>query len=103
MSARNLSPDRYCHEPYGPGTHVVLLCLPDDLAQAALAPYGRVAARVGSVTFWVCRIGSVADAEAVQAIRYPQYRFIRNGSEQHCHTGVMTDDEILECLDHLED
>lgn len=98
-----LTADHYYDEPYGAGTHIVLLCLPDDLCEAAQAPYSRVASRMPFATFWLCRIASVADAESVQAIRFPQYRFVRNGCEKLVHTGLLDDAELTACFDRLED
>lgn len=98
-----LAADRYYDEPYQAGTHVVLLTQPDDLADAAYGPYERVSRRMPAVHFWHVEIGSVADVEAVQALRFPQYRFFRDGSERHAHLGLLDDEQLIECFDHLED
>jgi hypothetical protein len=100
---RTLQPDRYYDEPYGAGLHCILLCLDDDLYGEAVGPFERVAAHVRLCTFWLCRVESVEDAEAVQAIRYPQYRFIRDGSERYVHVGVLNDEELVDCFDRLEE
>lgn len=100
---KRLEPDRYYDEPYGRGTHVVLLALAgDDLTGPSVRAFERVSEVAGSFTFWLVEITSVGDAEAVQAIRYPQYRFIQNGNERHQHVGILEDEELLEAFDHLE-
>ena len=99
---KRLSPSDYHEAPYRPGTHVVLLVLPDELAVAASGPFRRTADTMPSVTFWVVPIESPEDAEIVQAVRYPQYRFFRNGNECYCHVGLLDDDELAECFDKLE-
>lgn len=100
---KRLRPSDYCAGPYGVGTHCVLLVLADDLMQAAAGPFRRAAEQMSTVTFWVCGIESTADAEAVQAIRFPQYRFVRDGTERYSHTGLLDDDELADCFDKLED
>lgn len=100
---KRLDSESYYDEPYRAGTHVVLLCLPDDLAEAAYGPYERVSDRMLGVTFWCLEVASVADAETVQALRFPQYRFFRDGSERYVHLGLLDDARLIECFDHLED
>lgn len=97
-----LDPADYYDAPYGHGTHVVLLILADELAVAASGPFKRAAETTPTVRFYVCCIDSPEAAEAVQAVRYPQYRFVRNGSERYCHVGLLDDDELAECFDKLE-
>ena len=99
---RRIEPTDYYEQPYGRGTHVVLLVIADDLAAAAAGPFKRAAETMPAVSFWVCCVTSPEDAEAVQAVRYPQYRFIRNGQECYCHVGLLDDDELVECFDKLE-
>lgn len=99
---RQLSPDRYYDEPYGAGLHVVLLCRPDELQRAAAGPYERVSNMMPTTAFWAVTIATEADAESVQAIRFPQYRFLRDGSELSVHIGLMDDDQLVDCFDHLE-
>lgn len=100
---RGLNSDRYYDEPYRPGTHVVLLALAGDpLTRAAIRPFERVSKLARSFSFWLVEIASTAQAEAVQAIRFPQYRFVQNGSETYQHTGVLEDEELLETFDHLD-
>lgn len=100
---RGLSPDRYYDEPYRHGAHVVLLALTGDpLTRAALRPFERVSKMTQSFSFWLVEIASTAQAEAIQAIRFPQYRFVQNGSETHQHVGVLEDEELIEAFDHLD-
>jgi hypothetical protein len=100
---QRLNAEDYHDAPYGRGMHVVLLCLADDLAVAASGPVRRLAETMPTVTFHVCCVTSPEQAETVQAVRYPQYRFVRNGSERYCHVGLLDDDELAECFDKLED
>lgn len=100
---RRLSSESYYDEPYGPGTHCIVLVMPDELAVAAAPAVKQAAELKPSVTFWVCSIETPEQAEAVQAIRYPQYRLIRDGQERYCHVGLLEYDELLECFDKLED
>jgi hypothetical protein len=100
---QRLNPSDYYTGPYGRGTHCVVLVLADDMLPAVASPFRRVAEQFRTVTFWVCGIESTDDAEAVQAIRFPQYRFIRDGTERYCHTGLLEDNELACCFDKLED
>lgn len=100
---RRLNPTDYYDGPYRPGTHCVLLALADELTAAAAPPVRRVADAMPTVTFWICNVTGPEDAEAVQAVRYPQYRFIRDGTERHCHVGLLDDDQLVDCFDKLED
>lgn len=100
---KQLDPDRYYDEPYGRGIHCVLLVLVDDeLSEAAVRAFQRVSSLTRAVTFWLVPIVTTAQAEAVQALRYPQYRFFHDGNERLHRTGVLDDDELLEALDHCE-
>jgi hypothetical protein len=98
---RRITAEQYYEHPYQPGLHVVLLCLPDDLAETAAAPLARLAQRAPNLHIWVCQVQSVEDAETVQALRYPQYRIIRDGSERYQHTGLLDDAQIEDALDNL--
>lgn len=93
----------YYDVAYGPGAHVVLLVLADDdLTGPAVRAFSRISEMTESVSFWLIEIVSPRDAEAVQALRYPQYRFVQDGSEQHQHVGILEDEELLDAFDHLE-
>jgi len=99
---KRLAIDRYHDDPYQSGRHVVLLCLPDSLQDVAERSFERVSAIMPTTTFWSAVITSDDEAEVVEAVRYPQYRFLCNGSEQSVHVGLLDDDRLLDCLDHLE-
>lgn len=100
---RRLDPQDYHDAPYRPGTHCVLLAMADELTVAAAPPVKQCAELMPTVTFWICSITTPEDAETVQAIRFPQYRFFRDGTERHCHVGLLDHAELIECFDKLED
>lgn len=98
----DLPASRYYDEPYSRGVHCVILHLGDDLARQASECVSRVQVRRPDVSFWAIHCGP-EDCESVQACRFPQYRFMVNGSETDQHTGVLDDEALISKLNELED
>lgn len=97
---REISPGRYFDEPYGPGRHVVLLHLDDDLYRRASRGVCRVEARTQGVRFWSMRV-TRGDLGTVQACRFPQYRLFRDGSEVDSRVGLLDDDGLLGLIEEM--
>lgn len=94
-----LPPEKYLDEAYGSGVHVVLLHRTDDLYREARSQLKQAALRLqGSrgIKFWSCLVSTAEDAELIQVVKFPQFRFFRNGSESHSHVGVMDHTEIID-------
>lgn len=98
----DLPATRYYDEPYGKGLHCVILHIGDDLARQASQSVARVQVRRSGISFWAIYCRSPEDCEAVQACRFPQYRFLVNGAETHQHTGVLDDEDLIAIVDGLE-
>jgi len=103
---KETTPSRYLDDAFGQGINVVLLHLGDEMYQEALGPYVQAAQRFeGSrwVNLWVCCIQSDDDCVAVQACRFPQFRFLVNGVEKSSHLGALEAREIVQTIFSMED
>ena len=83
-----------------------MLHLGDDLYREAKAEFDYIDMKIGtsrSIFLWECRVHTAEDCAAVQACRFPQFRFFVNGNERQTHVGVLEAAVLLNKILDLED